>query len=707
MSKMTVTDHRRIFDDVTKSMYGFRQDMFRNIDYLDGIQYTTEDVKYLTAQKRLPIVWNMILPQILAFVSAEKANRTYTHVVPVENSDAKMASILSYLLDQDNDETDATWEISRAAVHAAIFRYGALMGSWEPTQLHPDGGWRVRSLDPRDVWWDYHPSEPDFDKSEYILYSRWFTPEHAINRFVRDEARRKELRAKAKAMIGVDDLKVPFSARYSSSNSWMVRRDKDNSTGSMYTATGRFTYSDYQDRGMFRIIELHERREHTYRYIFDYNTGEHIPIPDDKADDRQFIQNALAIRGLQNDERTIQSFHDYQMWQSVSAPDLDNQLLFEKPYPVQGRGFAIKIIPGYNFDPDRTRLRSIVDHLIDPQDLINRALSSRAHLMNKILNPDIYLGPNAIDDEKDLQALKSQVPGKIVHMTDLNHLRIEHPNLSGANLFTQEANEAMRLMEEAPGLNKAMKGVRESDDSGALVTKRAAFSEAMLTPFWDNISKAIKQLEEYHLGNIQYFMTQKRMLRVLQPNGTWQEYGYVNEYDALTNSFKNDVTVGRYDVKMDASRQTKSEKQQNLDKLFSLYMQSDPESRVTMQPLVLELINLPQSEDLVKSAKLLSFRNQLRTAMEISQLQQALTQGEAQNLLMPQQTQLQVDSMKLQAEQIDLNMVMTLLQKIQAQMQLQQMTAAMQGGMGAGPPQGPPGAQQVVDSVQPNPPQAM
>jgi len=668
---MDVVQHKRTFEDVSTTMRSFREDIFRNINYVDGNQYTDEDIRYLDSQHRPHYALNLTKPEVMAFIGAEEANRIMTRAEPGEGSDARMTEMINLLLDQDNIETEAYHKISIAARDASICRYGVVSQTWERTSRYLEGQYVIRVLDPRDVWWDYHPSEMDFENSEFIIHSRWYTPEHLIQLFVNDPDRRTDLIKEASRILGQDISETPHVARSSTSNSTVSLRDKAKSQGNSNYA---YRYSDYFDNGLFRVIEMHDRRVIVKQTIFDYKNNDVVEIPDEMKNNREFIQSQLRLRGLEGDERALVPVEIYEFWKSVSAPDLDSKnLLMEKRYPVQEGGYEIKILPFYNFNHDRLGLRSLVDDLIDPQDIINKTESSKLFLISKALNPTIVLGPGAIDDEVQVAALKANKPGTVIHAVNPGEIHYKYPDNGIINLLTGDTMRFMELMGKTSTINESLKGIRPSDASGTLVTRLSAFSEAMHTIVWQNIDKFILNIEKKHVALMQYHLRMPRIVRQLQPNGKWVEAGMVNQYDALSNSFLNDPSVGKYDMKMDKTKYTKSDQQQKIDRISQYFAQTDPETKADLNIVLMQLLDVTGLDGALESAKarqaLMLAQNRLAAFNIEKQLKELMIQDQLlPDMAEVQKGGLEVQKLNNQAQGIQ---VTGLIQQLLAQLQQQ------------------------------------
>jgi len=679
---MKTVDHKLIYEDTTSMMRSFREDMFRNINFVGGIQYTDEDIRYLDAQRRPHYHINLTRPEVMAFIGAEESNRIMTRAEPVESSDAGMAEMLNALLDQDNIETNAYHQISIAARDAAICRFGVVALTWERTRRYPEGQYILRVLDPRDFWWDYHPSEFDFENSEYLIHSRWYSPEHLIQLFVSDPTRRADLTAAASRHVGHDIKKTPYAARLTSSNSLISLREKSKTLSNANHQ--QYRYSDYYDRGLFRVIEMHDRRVVVKKIIMDFKNNDVVEIPDEMKNDREFIQAQLQLRGLGGDENAVIPMEIFEYWQSVSAPDLDQvELLFEKKYPVQDGGYSYKVLPFYNFDHDRLGLKSLVDDIIDPQEIYNKSVSSELLLMNRALNPTIIIGPGAIDDEVQKAALKSNRTGVMIEANDPGQIHYKYPEMGIVNLFARKANDSMGQISKTSTINEALKGIRPSDASGTLVTRLSAFSESMHRIVWQNITNFILSIERKHLALDQYHLRMPRIVRELSPNGTWNEVGVVNKFDEMSNAFLNDPGVGKWDIKLDKTKYTQNDKQQKLDRIAQYLAQTDPETKMGLEPLILSLLDIPGTEEIIANQKvrqtLLLHKNQISLIELKKQLQELLIQEG----MLP-------DMAEVQKGQLEVQKLNNTAQGIQLQTAIQQMIAQIQG---MSPPEMPPNQQ--------------
>lgn len=636
--------------DAIERFSGFRRDMVRNEAYAKGIQYSIEDLNYMNYHKRPNIAWNVIMPKLLAVAAFESSNKLTARAEPVEKGDVEMADIFNRVLEYDNQKINLPYIISRAALHAAIYRYGVLYCGWEVSGENPDGQWMVKNVSPLDVWWDDNPSSLNFDDSSYIIYSRWADVDWIKKTYAsNDKVLQSLLETKAEGVEGVDNRnrrRRSFASQGRLSSFGNMLSDKEQTT---FTRNGvgfnRSTHSynagainDFVNAatGMYRIIELHHNELEDALFVRDFKRNESAAhrIPDDKIHDREYVGSILKMFNV--DERALIQISVDVKYMSVAVPELWDEVFFDKPYSVQGYGYCLKILPCYGIGASRHDLISVVDTLIDPQDVINHDLSSVAHLKQKILNPDIWLGNRAIDATTDMAALGSSASGKVITFHDLNQVKEVLPNIGGINVFNAQANMAIAMSDAI--VSRSLTGGSEgSGESGKLVQVRVSQSEGMLSMYIDNITQTLISVEKFHVGAIQRHLQLPRWVRVIREGSGDEEGVWINEYDPNINRAKNDVTIGKYDIYIDRTKYTKTEQQMQLDKIIQVMQMSNEQMRQAMMPFVVDLMKIPQSKQL----------NTFATAQLHGLIQALELQKEEMNLKM---LQIQMEKLNLEPQ---------------------------------------------------------
>ena len=100
-------------------------------------------------------------------------------------------------------------------------------------------------------------------------------------------------------------------------------------------------------------------------------------------------------------------------WRSACVPALlPEKLIFEKPYEKQGKGWQHKIIVGYDFHPDATRIVGLMNALKDPQSSYNQRRMTMLELLMDMVNASIEAPEGSISEEF-LADWQSKERGKI------------------------------------------------------------------------------------------------------------------------------------------------------------------------------------------------------------------------------------------------------------------------------------------------------
>lgn len=594
---ITPADHRSLVEDTLSALRPFRQDLERNQQLAIGAQWSAEDKQFMADMDRFAPIYDIVSPNIEAWIGAEIGNRTSMRVVGREPSDRQKADVINKVLDHDNTVTDLGYKLSLGARYAAIYRYAAYYLTFEYTMRYPEGQYVVRVPHPLDILFDYRPHEADFDDSNYIIYTRWFTADHIIQQYANDNPDlARELERKAEYLEGPQARarrKKSFINRYGLGSDTPLSDENKNLRD--FTEEYNRGYSEYvrASEGLYRVVELHEKIRERTKVLVDYNRNIVQRLPEMS---REEIRDLLTQNDLT--ERAIQERYLDSHYLSVSAYGLDEKkMLYHEPYAVQGCGFMIKIMPFYNTTPNRMDIRSLVDKIKDMQELINREHASRAFFMQKILNPSWLIDQRAIDEETQEAALLDPRAAKVMKVNDSSKAREVYPPFQAAQLFQQSAEFARSQADFATGFGPNIRGARQTgEESGKLFARRLAQQENMLTSVYMNVTKVLRSIEEYHIGVIQTFYKTPRLIRVLGPGGQDEMEVMLNDYDPVLDQVLNDVTVGRFDIILDKRKFTETDKEYRRETLAELIQSSQPEHRALLLKEFYRLLEIPDTE---------------------------------------------------------------------------------------------------------------
>ena len=144
-----------------------------------GKQWTNEQKRILESRGQAPIVVNRIHPAVEAAKAMITANRPSFRCAAREDSDNKVAQVLSHLLAYMYDISDGRSVIREVVDDYYVTGLGYMHVYQDPMMDMGKGEVCFHSVDPLDVYVDPNSRSRFFDDAENIIISRFFTRDQA------------------------------------------------------------------------------------------------------------------------------------------------------------------------------------------------------------------------------------------------------------------------------------------------------------------------------------------------------------------------------------------------------------------------------------------------------------------------------------------------------------------------------------------------
>ena len=144
-----------------------------------GKQWTTEQAETLKKRGQAPIVVNRIHPAVETAKSMITANRPSFRVAPREDSDKKVANVVSSLLSYMYDISDGRTVIRKVVDDYYVAGLGFIQVYQDPMMDMGKGEVCMHDIDPLYVYVDPNSQNRFFDDAENIIVSRLFTKDQA------------------------------------------------------------------------------------------------------------------------------------------------------------------------------------------------------------------------------------------------------------------------------------------------------------------------------------------------------------------------------------------------------------------------------------------------------------------------------------------------------------------------------------------------
>lgn len=588
--------------------------MVKAYDYVYGEQLTPEQRKILTSKRRPAIVFNFIQAKVVTIAGMVESNMPFVRAVPFTEGDEKGAELHTKLVsDWAMKGCNAQTEYTKAALDAAIGGYGVL-NNYYTFRGDPEGRWITEASDPFMFMFDTEARKKDQTDWRYYTYSAFYSAEEILatlsdsltpemmERIIEADERISGLRSKGR--------KTPLSwaQRIWAGVSDIVDRVRGRHTE---PSNDYGVLSDFVDvaTGTYRVIEFHDVRQSMTSILYNPQTQEKRPVPPaadgetPQAYAARMEQQAGMLTMATGQQWLYMRYPKEEKWKTVVCPYLlPDEVILEKPYKVQDAGWQHKLVMCYDFHRDATKMNSLIDVLIDPQDSYNQRRMTMLEYIMDIVRPDIHAPINSIDSTT-INDWKSDERGKLLFYNPRMNQKPEkqHPPAEGAALLAKFAEEDRSLSETLTNITPNTQGLAENtNESGILFARRVQQSLSALSYFMGNLRLTMALCFTYCDRSLQRHMKFQRKVRLLT-DGT-PEWLQVNM--RTLEGVHNDITQGQYDFIVDTKQLGETSKQIKFAEAMEfvgVIAQYFPEG--IDWPKLFELWDSPVSEEMGEFAK--------------------------------------------------------------------------------------------------------
>ena len=168
-----------IYQRYSKKRDTWAQEAKEDREFRLGKQWTTDQVEILEKRGQAAIVVNRIHPAVETAKSMITANRPSFRCAPREDSDKKVANVMSHLLSYMYDISDGRSVIRKVVDDYYVMGIGYIQVYQDPLKDMGKGEVCMHDLDPLDVYVDPNSQHRFFDDAENIIVSRLFTKDQA------------------------------------------------------------------------------------------------------------------------------------------------------------------------------------------------------------------------------------------------------------------------------------------------------------------------------------------------------------------------------------------------------------------------------------------------------------------------------------------------------------------------------------------------
>lgn len=491
-------------------------------NFFIGNQWAQADTQALAEAGRPALTINKIISTIGTILGEQIYNRTEVLFRPSAGSPAEVAEALSKVWMQISQNNQLPW------IRSDVFCDGIVRGrGFYDVRLNFDdamlGEVRINMLNSKNVVID--PDAEEYDPSTWndLFITKWMTHQDIAVLYNEEDA--EALKDKESSLYGYDSIEMS--------------RDRFG-TDILLGAYGPADEAGV--RKNIRVVERQYRKLDKQEHFVDVTTGDMRPVPVDW--DRNKIAQLLERAGgqLATTTKLVKRIRN-----TVTA---DEYVLHDEWWPHQHMS-VVPYFPYFRYG----KTVGIVENLLGPQEILNKVSSQELHVVNTTANSGWAVEEGSLMnmsiEELELMGAKTglvleyrkgaQPPEKITPN--------QTPN--GLDRISYKAEEHIKAISN---VSDSMQGFDREDVAAKAIAYKQQRGSVNMTKVLDNLERSDWILARNVLDLVQNYYTEERILNITKDDFTQEQQEVtINEFDPVTGTIANDLTIGEYDIVITSS----------------------------------------------------------------------------------------------------------------------------------------------------------
>ena len=492
-----------------------------------GNQWRPEDLDSLELQRRPALTINKILSTISTILGEQIYNRTEVLFRPANGASAETAEALSKVWMQISQNNQLPW------VRSDVFCDGVVRsrGFYDVRMDFTDsvfGEVRISQLNSKNVVIDPDAEEYDPDNWNDVHITKWMTTQDIGILYNEEDAEllRSRMGTMRYAYDAVDYLRDSFS---------------DTKTVSV-SPLAPYAQMDITQLRNIRVIDRQYRKLDKCKHFVDVVTGDMRIVPADWDRDRI----ALFLERTGGQIAVTEKLAKRIRW-TVTAGDV---VLHDDWSPYK-HFTVVPYFPHFRYG----RTVGIVENLLSPQEILNKASSQELHVINTTANSGWVIEENSLVNMtvEELEMNGAQT-GLVVEYRKGAQPPIKiQPNQvpSGLDRITYKAEEHIKTIS---AVSDSMQGFDREDVAAKAIAYKQQRGSVNLSKLLDNLERTDWILARNVLDLVQQYYVDERILNITHDDFTREtEQLTINAVDPATGAITNDLTIGEYDIVITSS----------------------------------------------------------------------------------------------------------------------------------------------------------
>lgn len=542
--------------------------------YYMGNQWDNKDKQILFNSKRVPAVFNKILPAIDLIVGHFMQNKIDMIPKPVDSeADVEVAHILSAVIKNLYWQNCIKYEDKFHFLDGIITGFGA-EEIWYDPLYNMDGLIRFKQTSPWHYYLDPSVEKYDYTDGEKVFKETWMKLEDIERIYGKKIA--KQITFKSR------DLKISMPI-YDVRATWDSNK-KDYGNLDMRNITEEsFSHAGFDIKNnRIRVIEEYKMVHEKVELYYDIESGRYKKLDDLTEEESDMFKNLSIPTYLKHIKLTTIIADDIIAHEeNLKAEEFYHIFSFYFPYWINGKYFGL------------------IENLFYPQDEINKRHSTIVHILGTFANSGIFYEKGAFpeDVEAELENLLSQ-NGVAIQMNEdgISKIKPIVPHDIPQTLMGLII-QSDTYIKNISGAEDALAGRAPREESGrakeSMIQQAAVKLSGAIGNYWYTQVLRAKGL----LWQIQNNYTDERIVRILNEHTNQMEEIILNKRMTL-DKVANDITTGMYDITFEPEAITQSERERNKYMTIEL-MKAVPEFRDIFAELYVKLSDHPEKENIL------------------------------------------------------------------------------------------------------------
>lgn len=592
--KATISRVHQARQSVTTTFKTKYEEMQENSDFYRLLQYSTEQLRKFSKDKRVPYTIDYITDAIDTLFGAFRLNPTDIYYFPVSAKDELRVEVLNAVAGSVLRVNGFKWLEGHVLLDGLIEKTGAVGFEWS-REKNKNGALSVFRIPPRQLMWDVNGLEYDKSKSMWMSRHRLYSKRDLINRYPDLE---KEINKLGFTVEVLEDLGL--------SSKDYVNQILDDKLG------------------VVALIEFYERN-YSNRWFIQTKTDDGVDFSQTYFDTRKDAEKSIREFFQRYEQELVPQFASLRIMPPapptkdvfldrvpvIQKTEVAHNLLVSDTEDTDLPDFPYSTFHPYFHDGDWW---SKIDTMKDPQRYMNKMFSMLDHWISSMSKGLLLIDDKIPEAEaKKVTDMFSKTGGSM-RVSDIQAYSLIESKGPAPQLFSMMEVARQNLEDKSGGRN--FQGKKETaSESGRAVSLRIQQGSLSSQVIFENLSSWKQNVGEKVAWYLTNYMKASEIFRLEGPElveATKQalsqgDTGMVDWFKTskihagvgfleVNTTEQNTIEGLRVDTVVDEARHSSTKNERTLE-MLSLALQSNPTLAETFPPeTMIKLMPLPFTE---------------------------------------------------------------------------------------------------------------